>query len=509
MPLRVNNNILNQKGTPAFFSDTFANRPAFGFAGRVFISTDTGAIYEDTGSAWTLIADAGAGTTGTLQQVTTNGNSTTQGLVVTSGNVAIGTAIAGAPLDIHGTGTLAQFNGTGTNNAYIFFQNAGTNKWRVGNHYNTNQNSLDFYSFNAGGIAASFNGNGSLLLNFNLGIKNSTGFNQVSGYSNIATDSGGFFFNNGGANSAYLNFAGLTASRSFTFPDSNGTLATTANLSNYLPLSGGNLTGTLLATGVITAQTTSNGNITQNFLAYNSGTSVSGASYDFASGGTAQTARISANYEASLPDRMAMRFSVGQGSGLVELLRLYNSTMTVTGSATISGTVLIGSTTDTGQKLQVTGTTSDSSTFSFATKNSSGTVTLGIRNDGAITTGTAAASPYNLTVASTANLYVDNVGYLYRAISSIKYKRDIIDYDKGLNVLLNLRPVYYKGISNHDGNTQYAGLIAEEVHELGLTEFVQYAKDGTPDALSYSNMVSLLIKSIQELNEKLVRNNIN
>jgi hypothetical protein len=91
--------------------------------------------------------------------------------------------------------------------------------------------------------------------------------------------------------------------------------------------------------GLVTGQTTSNGNITQNFLAYNSGTSISGASYDFQSGGTSQTARISANYEASSPDRMAMRFLVGQGSGLVEILKLFNSIMTVTGAATFSGGV--------------------------------------------------------------------------------------------------------------------------------------------------------------------------
>jgi hypothetical protein len=96
--------------------------------------------------------------------------------------------------------------------------------------------------------------------------------------------------------------------------------------------------------GLVTGQTTSNGNITQNFLAYNSGTSIAGASYDFQSGGTSQTARISANYEASLPDRMAMRFLVGQGSGLVEILKLFNSIMTVTGAATFSGNVGIGTT---------------------------------------------------------------------------------------------------------------------------------------------------------------------
>jgi len=59
MSLRVFYEVLNQRGTPALFTDTFANRPTFGFQGRLFISTDTAQIFEDTGTAWTLIADAG------------------------------------------------------------------------------------------------------------------------------------------------------------------------------------------------------------------------------------------------------------------------------------------------------------------------------------------------------------------------------------------------------------------------------------------------------------------
>ena len=55
--------ILNQKGTPMFNSDIFANRPAFGIVGRIFISIDTAAIYRDTGTAWDLIADGGSAST--------------------------------------------------------------------------------------------------------------------------------------------------------------------------------------------------------------------------------------------------------------------------------------------------------------------------------------------------------------------------------------------------------------------------------------------------------------
>lgn len=56
--------ILNQKGTPMFYSDIFANRPAAGVVGRIFISTDTFAIYRDTGSAWDQIGGSGSGITG-------------------------------------------------------------------------------------------------------------------------------------------------------------------------------------------------------------------------------------------------------------------------------------------------------------------------------------------------------------------------------------------------------------------------------------------------------------
>ena len=80
--------------------------------------------------------------------------------------------------------------------------------------------------------------------------------------------------------------------------------------------------------------------------------------------------------------------------------------------------------------------------------------------------------------------------------SSLRYKNTVNDATHGLTELMTLRPVTYKG--NNDGDTVFGGLIAEEVHDAGLTEFVQYNDDGAPNALAYSNMVSLCIKAIQE-----------
>jgi len=105
---------------------------------------------------------------------------------------------------------------------------------------------------------------------------------------------------------------------------------------------------------------------------------------------------------------------------------------------------------------------------------------------------------YDRTTGSAANIHIGSGGDFFRSTSSIKYKKDIQDATHGLAEVLQLRPVTYKGKAEFDGETVFGGLIAEEVHEAGLTEFVQYADDGTPDALAYGNMVSLCIKAIQE-----------
>ena len=110
---------------------------------------------------------------------------------------------------------------------------------------------------------------------------------------------------------------------------------------------------------------------------------------------------------------------------------------------------------------------------------------------------------YNVTGAATANVYVDPAGNLYRATSSLKYKTDVQDAEHGLADVLKLRSVIYKSKKESERGITFGGFIAEEVHEAGLTEFVQYAEDGTPDALAYSNMVSLCIKAIQELSTQL------
>jgi hypothetical protein len=113
--------------------------------------------------------------------------------------------------------------------------------------------------------------------------------------------------------------------------------------------------------------------------------------------------------------------------------------------------------------------------------------------------GLASIGVYTETTGSAANVFVGSDGYFKRSTSSLKYKKNVVDTTHGLTDLLKLRSVTYQGKAEADAGKTFGGLIAEEVHDAGLTEFVQYADDGSPDALAYGNMVSLCIKAIQEL----------
>jgi hypothetical protein len=175
--------------------------------------------------------------------------------------------------------------------------------------------------------------------------------------------------------------------------------------------------------------------------------------------------------------------------------------MNISGAVSISSNLGVGRGSESGVRLSISGAGTSNAAYVIIARDSLGNDLLYVRNDGYTNTGSRASSPYNLTSGNAANMVVGADGTLYRSTSSLKYKTDVKDYDKGLSEVLKMRSVYYKG--KNDGDTQFAGLIAEEIHELGLTEFVQYAPDGTPDALAYSNMVALLVKGMQELKAEL------
>jgi hypothetical protein len=161
-----------------------------------------------------------------------------------------------------------------------------------------------------------------------------------------------------------------------------------------------------------------------------------------------------------------------------------------------NGQVGIGSNNPGNARLFVVSSDSLSSAWSILATNSSGATQLGLRNDNYLLAPSVANYP---TTGTTVVLNGQYIGYLS---SSIRFKKDVVNYDKGLAEVAQLRPVYYRGSKpNQDGEYDertYAGFIAEEVKELGLEEYIDYDQEGEVVSLKYGQMTALLCKAIQE-----------
>lgn len=131
--------------------------------------------------------------------------------------------------------------------------------------------------------------------------------------------------------------------------------------------------------------------------------------------------------------------------------------------------------------------------------------TTRIASDTMILTGRGALGTTALTLrlaattSNSANLSVDaGTGAVARSTSARKYKQDIADHDIDPLAVLKMRVRTWRDRAEvKDDDTcqrRYIGFIAEELHDLGLTEFVEYDEDGNPDAIAYDRIpVALLI----------------
>ena len=300
--ISVDYDVLNQRGSPAWFTDTFANIPTAGYVGRMFISKDTFAFYRDTGSGWDLIGGPGIGTltgSGVVGQVSFfNGTQVLAGnnnlfWDNTNSRLGINTTTPGQPLDIHSTGnTLVQLNNTTTANSNISFQNQNVAKWRVGNLYNAGANSFDIQNATTSttalsisnttnqitlisqlnGTSADFSSSVSALelLLDSVGTASATFVKNTSGTGVISTGSNqigfnlnnAFFITSDNKGCSIFSFNHSSSTYTYTLPSANGTMALTSDLSSYLPLAGGTLTGNLTInptnTGVVGLDVASN-----------------------------------------------------------------------------------------------------------------------------------------------------------------------------------------------------------------------------------------------------------
>lgn len=108
---------------------------------------------------------------------------------------------------------------------------------------------------------------------------------------------------------------------------------------------------------------------------------------------------------------------------------------------------------------------------------------------------------YNLSSGAGTNTakYSTSTGQLTYDTSSARYKDNIRDSVYGLSDVLKMRSAMFE---YKEDNRTDVGLIAEEL-QLIIPELVGIDKSGRPDSVSYDRLVSVLIKSVQELKAEL------
>lgn len=89
-----------------------------------------------------------------------------------------------------------------------------------------------------------------------------------------------------------------------------------------------------------------------------------------------------------------------------------------------------------------------------------------------------------------------------RSTSSRRYKTDLGDY-AAPRTILDLKPRTYRDKTEAEADPDTArthvGLVAEEVHDLGLHEYVTYDDQGRPDAVRYDRLAVGLLGIVQDL----------
>lgn len=545
MGFSYNVNVLNQKGSPAIYTDTFANRPAFGFAGRLFISNDTAAIYEDTGTAWVLIANVSSGA-GTLQQVTTNGNTSNVGISVTAGGVSTNSAtitsltqgsvpFVGAAglitqdnanlffddtnnrlgintntpsnnLDVHGTGTTAllALNNTSSNQSLISFLKNSSAKWRIGNSSTDTFDILNVgLTTNAITISSASN---SVSFLASIKIQQSAGFAGVAGFNGIGCDAGGFFFQIGtNTSNPYFNFIGLTGARTYTYPDATGTLALTSDLSGYLPLSGGNLTGSLKIKGILTIERSTN---TQYSTIDNEGGNFNfdaNSGYNIIFKLAAINKMILFNSTGNLGintpvDDTVNKLQVTGNGKFTERLSLGDTigstplTWARSGGATgylysDGDNVGFSNVLDFGAGAEGILLENSSSSMNFYTNQ---IIRLNINSSGVLKVSNLAGTGSRAVIA-------DATGILSAPVSDISVKENIEPLKYGLETIMKLNAVQFEFIEGYKnyGEGLQIGAIAQEVEQI-IPEAVFKTPSTGLKGINYNQFNGIYIKAIQD-----------
>jgi hypothetical protein len=292
-------------------------------------------------------------------------------------------------------------------------------------------------------------------------------------------------------------------------PDASGTLALTSNLSSYLPLTGGTLSGVLTSTvtssyflSAVSATTSEIfariGN-TASFMSIGCESSVGGI---IVTNSSPYAAVFSQFYNK--PIQLATNNVVVQtitGSGNVLIGSTTDDTVNklqVTGSGKFTTNLNIGTTLGIGINsdsvvglfLQSTGTTS--ATYATIMRNSAATNIFVIRDNGEVTISNLAGTGSRTVLASA-------TGVLSAPISDISVKQNIEPLKYGLDTILQLNAIQFEFIEGYKnyGEGLQIGTIAQEVEQI-IPEAVFTTPSTGLKGINYDQFNGIYIKAIQD-----------
>ena len=106
--------------------------------------------------------------------------------------------------------------------------------------------------------------------------------------------------------------------------------------------------------------------------------------------------------------------------------------------------------------------------------------------------------------SGTVSMQVDSSGYIKKASSSRRFKKNIEDttLDEA-NRILNLNVRSFNGLNQEDGDDKVIGLVAEEVQDLGYDDLVVMGESGSVESVYYQSVFASMIKVVQNLNSRV------
>lgn len=329
----------------------------------------------------------------------------------------------------------------------------------------------------------------------------SSGASGVFGSISLRNEFGGNWDGNPDREITYMNFSTATSGsvvERMRISSGGQTLINTARTS------GANVNAITIADNVTGVQTSGFG--VRILATSNNGQAKSAIAFE-ADGGTNNDTAIAFYTQtnaASLDRRMTINRN---GNVLINTTTDNGDKLNISGATSISGNLGVGRGSESGVRLSVTGATNGSDSYATIMRQTSGQDLFIVRSDGNINTGTRAASPYNAGTTGRTMVIESTGGLGYN--TSTRESKINIEKLNDVSWLYKLNPVSFNYRKKDDEmnytdeaqDEKWYGLIADEVESINDDlVFYNTKEDGSKQlaGVEYNKIIAALIKSSQQ-----------